>query len=355
MEFIRRNQDAGSENLPGNSPQKKKNPVKNVSRRRILKGLAGIPILSLVPGTLKASETSNNYVQQELKNLKGQLPTGKLGNLTVSRMIMGCNLMINHAHARDLIYTDRLIKAYNTEEKIITTLQLAEQSGINTLVNVTEAMDVVNKYKKEHNSKLQTIAMAGLIKNDLYPSIQLIREKGADAIYIHGRVCDAYIRDKKYEEFTKVIEYIRSLGFQAGVGAHCLETIQECEKLGIPSDFYMKTFHSDKYWSALPEENREQYIEIGPSYVDHNKYCDNMWDLHPEKTVEFMKGVTKPLIAFKILAAGAIHPKTGFRYAFENGADFICVGMFDFQVVDDVNTAIDVLADTGKRERKWFS
>jgi hypothetical protein len=80
-----------------------------------------------------------------------------------------------------------------------------------------------------------------------------------------------------------------------------------------------------------------------------------MWDLHPEKTVEFMKGVTKPLIAFKILAAGAIHPKTGFRYAFENGADFICVGMFDFQVVDDVNTAIDVLPDTGKRERKWFS
>ena len=36
-------------------------------------------------------------------------------------------------------------------------------------------------------------------------------------------------------------------------------------------------------------------------------------------------------------------PEDGFRYAFENGADFICVGMFDFQVVDDVNLVIDIL------------
>jgi len=31
--------------------------------------------------------------------------------------------------------------------------------------------------------------------------------------------------------------------------------------------------------------------------------------------------------------------------AIESGADFICVGMFDYQIVEDVNIAIDVLAD----------
>jgi hypothetical protein len=79
-----------------------------------------------------------------------------------------------------------------------------------------------------------------------------------------------------------------------------------------------------------------------------------MFDLFPEKTIEFMKQVDKPFVAFKVLAGGAIHPKDGFKFAFENGADFICVGMFDFQIVEDVNIAFDVLKQV-KRERRWVS
>lgn len=37
------------------------------------------------------------------------------------------------------------------------------------------------------------------------------------------------------------------------------------------------------------------------------------------------------------------------------GADFVCLGMYDFQVVDDVNTTIDILGNLGKRERPWYS
>jgi hypothetical protein len=48
-----------------------------------------------------------------------------------------------------------------------------------------------------------------------------------------------------------------------------------------------------------------------------------------------MQTVTKPWIAYKVMAAGAIHPREGFKYAYENGADFICAGMFDFQVRED--------------------
>jgi hypothetical protein len=82
---------------------------------------------------------------------------------------------------------------------------------------------------------------------------------------------------------------------------------------------------------------------------------DNMFDLFPEKTAQFMMGIQKPWIAFKVLAGGAIHPKEGFRFAFENGADFICVGMFDFQIVDDVNTATGILSDIKHRQRPWHS
>jgi hypothetical protein len=67
-----------------------------------------------------------------------------------------------------------------------------------------------------------------------------------------------------------------------------------------------------------------------------------------------MKDVKKPWIAFKIMAAGAIPPKDAFEYAFRNGADHLLVGMFDYEIADDVTLAKSVLAND-KRDRPWRS
>lgn len=82
--------------------------------------------------------------------------------------------------------------------------------------------------------------------------------------------------------------------------------------------------------------------------------ADNYWDLDPAQTIAFMQSVEKPWIAFKVLAAGAIRPESGFRYAFENGADFICVGMSDFQVEQNAMLARKFAAETWNRERSWY-
>ncbi len=70
-----------------------------------------------------------------------------------------------------------------------------------------------------------------------------------------------------------------------------------------------------------------------------------------------MNTLEQPWIAFKILAAGAIHPTDGIKYAFENGADFVCVGMYDFQNVEDSNIVVDVFNSNflSKRERRWLT
>jgi hypothetical protein len=66
-----------------------------------------------------------------------------------------------------------------------------------------------------------------------------------------------------------------------------------------------------------------------------------------------MKTVKKPWIAFKVLAAGAIYPLQAFPYAFTNGADFIAVGMFDFQVKENAILAAKVVRQTQNRARPW--
>jgi uncharacterized membrane protein YphA (DoxX/SURF4 family) len=365
MDKLIRRKKAVAVPVVSNTEEKADEPDVN-RRRELIKGLVGLPVLAVFSGALVknmsakgtdgvsgASAISLEY--KKLTDLQGKLPEGKLGEFKISRMIMGCNLIGGWSHARDLIYSNSLFKAYNTERKVIETLLLGEQAGINTTLMVSQYYATLNKYKKIYNSNMQSICQTMLPDKDFLSGINLAIDNGATALYIQGNEGDRYVMGGKIDMIAKAIEHIKKQGFMAGVGAHSLETIKACEREGIPADFYVKTFHHDRYWSANPIEYREDFTVIKGSSPDHNKHHDNMWDMFPLKTIEFMKEVNKPWIAFKVLAAGAIQPKDGFRFAFENGADFIAVGMFDFQVVDNVNTATKILGDLKKREREWFS
>ncbi|UCF38029.1 MAG: hypothetical protein JSU96_03985, partial [Acidobacteriota bacterium] len=286
---------------------------------------------------------------------KGELPRGMIGDKEVSRLIMGGNLIGGWSHSRDLIYVSSLFKAYNTEDKIFQTLDLGEKAGINTINISVSQFPVINKYKKIFNSNLQTISQVHPTKENPFGDIDTAIEAGVDFIQIQGNCCDWRVRAGEIDVLEQAIDYIRKKGFPAGLGAHSIQALVACEEAGIEPDFFMKTLHHDNYWSAHPRENRIPFSVDGERSSDHNEFHDNMFCLFPEKTVEFMENRGTPFIAFKILAGGAIHPEDGFKYAFENGADFICVGMFDYQLVDDVNIAIDTLASLENRSRNWMS
>jgi uncharacterized membrane protein YphA (DoxX/SURF4 family) len=336
------------------------------SRRELLKGLAGIPFLAGFGGVFlkQLSATGVDAVSgatairvdfKKVNDLKGTIPQGKLGDMNISRVIMGCNLMSGYAHARDLIYANTLFKAYNTEQKVLETFHLAEMAGINATFITNPNFPFFQKYLRMYDGKMKTICQTYLKPENFLGDIDKAIDNGANALYIQGAEGDRYVREGKINQLASAIEYIKKHGYMAGMGAHSIEVIKACEKEKIPVDFYVKTFHHDNYWSAHPVENRVEFSVDTTRFKEHNKIHDNMFDLFPVKTMEFMKTVGKPWIAFKVLAGGAIPPKEGFRFAFENGADFICVGMFDFQVIDDINTATEILGSLKKRERKWYS
>ena len=64
---------------------------------------------------------------------------GKMGNLKISRLIIGGNQFSGWSHSRDLKYLRELFKAYGTEEKIMQTLQVCEENGINTIITASSA------------------------------------------------------------------------------------------------------------------------------------------------------------------------------------------------------------------------
>jgi len=269
-----------------------------------------------------------------LDELKAKVPTAKIGDLDVSRVILGGNLINGFAHARDLIYVSPLVKAYHTVEKVLETVWIAEQCGMNTLIINTHAGGhFIEEYHRRNVGGTRFIAQCRA--QDLRPRIQQAVDLGAKGAYI--QFLEHLTQQNKFDEIAEALDFMRANGLVAGIGSHEIVPIRQCVQQGIEVDFCMKTFHHDNYWSAQP----------GGEFCD-NRYCDD----HDE-TLEFMKTFQRPWIAFKVLAAGAVHPKDGFRYAFENGADFICVGMYDFQVVEDANIAYNVLHAALDRDRPW--
>ena len=337
------------------------------TRREALKNLVSLPVFGLLGwganrsrklyGIDAMSGATIQINQTMLSELKGELPKGKLGKHELSRLVAGGNLIGGWAHARDLIYAEKLFKAYNSEKKIFETLMLCEQAGVNCINIGYPTWETMAKYRKVTGSKLKVIIQVSLNEkaDDIYHDIKESIDNGMDIIQMQGNWVDRLVRDNKIDLIDGFINRVRSNGFVAGLGAHNVYSLIDCEKYGIIPDYYMLTMHHDNYWSAHPRENRTPYEVVERSSPDHNKYHDNCFCTFPDPTIEFVNRAQIPVMGYKVLAAGAIHPKSGFKWALENGADFICVGMFDFQVVEDVNICLDTLQDLGNRKRAWYA
>jgi hypothetical protein len=280
-----------------------------------------------------------------------RVPCGTLGKARIGRMLLGGNLISGCTHSRDLRYVERLFHAYMVPEKILETMKLAEARGINTVFET--GANFVQRYNRECGGHMQFIPHIQVSveqsETQLLDHIRQQVDSGAVALYVWGVAGDTLTKAGAIDRIARAVDLAKAYDLPVGVGGHSLLVPMACEKQKVPCDFYVKTLHRDTYPSATPKELRKEFI-----WLDGGKgWYDNMWCINPEETIAFMKTVAKPWIAFKVLAAGAIAPRDGFAHAFDNGADFIAVGMFDFQVEENCDVACAAIGRAQGRPRPW--
>lgn len=360
-----------SKNSTSDSPTLQNSQGENTSRRQALKQIMGLPVLGglgagfgagfacgipheerhLLAEEKKGNEeggsaaavdgqsgaTRTTWELPKIAELKEKVPHARLGDLEVSRMIMGGNLIGGWAHSRDLIYVSELVKNYHTKEKVFQTFKLAEECGINTFNGNPILNQMLEEYWTYCDGKMQFISDCGYGESAMADNVRAAIDFGCDACYIHGGCADWLVETGQFKVIEECFQIMRDAGFPTGLGAHYQSTIDKVIEAGLEPEFFMKTYHHSDYWSAQ-------------TATEH----DNIFCREPEETKAFMAGTNAPWIAFKVLAAGAIQPEVGFRLALEAGADFICVGMYDFQMVSDVNLFCDIFKDIPARTRRML-
>ncbi|MHC4398998.1 MAG: twin-arginine translocation signal domain-containing protein [Planctomycetota bacterium] len=324
-------EESGKKQLPSRPASTPEAEAKRLSRRRFVGRSLGISAagalagLSLEERVLLAGPSEEGSA---IRPASGELPGGRIGKLQVSRLICGGNLFSGFAHSRDLIYVSRWMKEYFTPEKIMDTLQACEENGVNAAVLRCDdhIRGVLDRYRKERGGKMQWIAQTYPKADNLTENVQMAIDGGAVGAFMQGGIGDRWVADGRVDLVEKYLDFVKQNNLAAGVGSHSLDVPKTVEKESIEPDFYFKTFNN----------------------VDYN--CED-----PQATLEFFKTVKKPWIAFKVLGAGVTKPREGFALALRSGADFLNVGMLDFQVREDVTILNDLLASNLPRERPWVA
>ena len=264
----------------------------------------------------RAAGAEDNPVRQPL------LPTVKLGNHDVTRLIIGANPFYGYSHFSKLY--DRQMAEWSTQENVLRTLRRCEECGINTwqFSHNDRSMSDIRQHR-ERGGKLQWILTTSgkMIENP-----QLTRELvrlGPIAVIHQGVTTDKRFATGEEDLVRDYLKLIRDTGVLAGLATHEPSVIDTAEGQGWDVDFFMGCFYK---YNRTPEELKAALgrMTVGETYIADD----------PIRMCKTLRQSRKPCLGFKILAAGRIEKPDAvdqaFQFAFENikPRDAVVVGMY---------------------------
>lgn len=253
------------------------------------------------------------------------LPRVSFAGRQIGRMLLGGNPFSGFGHHPNIPDYDRRLREYFTDEKILETMIIAYRAGINGFhlrgdQNVFRWLANFRSWaaSQPDGPQLNWLAQSA---PDCYPegrpegNLEAMAKHGPMAIYIHGGTSDKLYCEDRPDELKKLVRFIKSLGFPAGIGSHRPEVIRLAHEREYGADFYILSLRS---------------------VDDEPAVCEN-----EQLAAETFRTIPTQMVAIKTLAAGRLPPAEAFRYAAHTlkPTDLITVGMRDYEVAENVRLA----------------
>ena len=242
------------------------------------------------------------------------MDTVQFQHLTVSRLILGSNPFSGFSHQSP--QTDQDMRHYFTTARIKQTLRQAESLGVNTLIARTDfhVMRMLMEYRDEGGT-LQWFAQTCPEVGSHEACILRAEDHGAKACHLHGGVMDNAFAQGKLDDVQPALDLIRSRGMLAGIAAHNHRVIEWAEE-HLDLDYYLCCYYNP----TNRDQNPEHVAGATEYYLESDRRL--MTDLIPR--------LSKPVVHYKILAAGRNDPKEAFAFAASKmrANDAVCVGIY---------------------------
>lgn len=242
------------------------------------------------------------------------MDTVTIAGCEVSRFILGSNPFSGFSHqGRD---RDSEMVHYYTCERIKDVLWEAEELGINTIIGRADhhMLRVLMEFWDEGGA-LQWFGQTCPELGAPEPSLRRLANAGAPAAHIHGGYADHLQANGQLEKLKPTVEYARELGIKIGTAGHKTDTIRWAEE-NLDLDFYMCA-----YYNPIPRD-KEAAHRAGTRevYLEEDR----------QAMTELIQELSKPVIHYKVMAAGRNEPEEAFDYVARSmrPGDAVCVGVF---------------------------
>jgi hypothetical protein len=241
------------------------------------------------------------------------LPTIRLGTLEVSRLILGSNPFWGYSHKSAQL--DEEMRRFHTDERIAQILDEAASCGLTALASPPDERwtKLWTRYTAGGGRLKTWISQCHGNPEQMLQEIDRSVRAGAKAIFIQGARVEEQFGKGHFDTLRTWIEHIKEAGLPAGAAAHWPEIHPELERRGFPADFYFQCMY-----------NASKTNDYSPA--------------EREKAAATVARLKKPVIAYKILAAGRLGAAEGFEYAFGRiqRKDGVCVGIYAQNAVDQI-------------------
>ena len=241
------------------------------------------------------------------------LPTVRLGTLEVSRFILGSNPFWGYSHKSKAL--DEEMKRFHTDERIMQILDEAAECGVTTLASPPDErwVRLWARYLDRGGRLKIWISQCHGNPDQMLSEIDRSVKAGAKAIFIQGARVEEQYNAGRFDTLRSWLERIKEAGLPAGCAAHDPTIHPELERRKFPTDFYYQCFY---------------YVSRSEDYPAAER----------ERAVATVLKIDKPVIAYKILAAGRLPASEGFEYAFNHirRKDGVCVGIYAQQAIDQI-------------------